>query len=81
MFVAALYARRHHYPVPSALITVSFYRYSANQFLACAYFYHYWRYYRGGIYSHRSTAIAVIYSLALAMIYREITLRSSMIFC
>ncbi len=34
MFVAALYARRHHYPVAERIITVSFYRYSANQFLA-----------------------------------------------
>ncbi len=34
MFVAALYARRHHYPVAERINYRQFYRYSANQFLA-----------------------------------------------
>ncbi|HFZ2260991.1 TPA: TRAP transporter large permease [Escherichia coli] len=62
MFVAALYARRHHYPVAE--------RINYRQFFIII----------GGIIAGvftptEASAIAVIYSLALAMIYREITLK------
>lgn len=76
MFVAALYARRHHYPVAERINYRQFLQVFRESIPSLMLIFIIIGGIVAGVFTPtEASAIAVIYSLALAMIYREITLK------
>ncbi|MEQ3352389.1 TRAP transporter large permease subunit, partial [Escherichia coli] len=76
MFVAALYARRHHYPVAERINYRQFLQVFRESIPSLMLIFIIIGGIIAGVFTPtEASAIAVIYSLALAMIYREITLK------